>query len=95
MRPSAFPNAACLLLAAIALTPSALAGLPPIPALGGECDGVVDVNCDDTYDPCVWGDGCDPVAYRHCLVWLTYLDITWWEGWPPEICEDDPHYPGP
>lgn len=58
---------------------------------GGACDGlVVDVMCEDPTPTCP--EGC--YTYRHCHVWITYLDMTWYNPAPGVACEDQPYsYP--
>ena len=104
-----------LVLLAVACAPaSALspgAGPASVPAdgasaPGGRCSDLVDVDCDDYWDPCEMGEGqdpCEPVFERHCLVWHTYLDyVAPYEDMrhplEPEthlVCQDNPYAPWP
>lgn len=65
---------------------------PQVLWLGGECNGLVDVDCDDY--TCDWyTDEC--WVDRHCRVWHPYLDSTLTSFLRPlgryGYCEDDPY----
>ena len=78
-----------LLLVAMASVP---ANADPLP-LGGECDGLVDVDCTD-YTGCLTPE-CEPQPYRHCLVWYTYLDFSPAPEYDGVLCEDNPYHTVP
>jgi hypothetical protein len=83
--------------AALALAhPAAAAPDDPAPVLpGGECGGLVDVDCDDYNDVCTPEfPSCQHTFVRHCLVWYLYLDMTS----PADlgrfgVCQDNPYFP--
>ena len=87
MTPSAWAHLASLATVLALALPATAAPVAPVdlPALGGQCDGLVDVDCDD-YN--------GETFVRHCLVWHLYLDI----AMPPVlaklgICQDNPYDP--
>jgi len=71
------------------------AAAPDGPALpGGECGGLVDVDCDDYADICTPDfTSCEHTFVRHCLVWYVYLGMTMPDLEAFGVCEDDPYYP--
>jgi hypothetical protein len=94
MKPLAWTLLASLAAALTLAHPAAAA--PDDPALpGGECGGLVDVDCDDYNDVCAPDlTSCQRTFVRHCLVWYVYLDI----ASPPlpeklGICQDNPYFP--
>lgn len=87
MRSALLPSLAALAL--VLLAGSALAAPGP---LGGECDGLVDVDCDDYYEDTSCQPGACPPEYEgRCLVWYTYLDTTLAPEHRPYLCEDRPY----
>jgi hypothetical protein len=57
---------------------------------GGECSGLVDVDCDDY--ACSWWTPGDCWFERHCVVWVTYLDMIMPEELDRAgVCQDNPY----
>jgi len=83
-----------LMSALLLLVPGAALAAPLPDPLPHDCSGVVDVSCTDTCEPCQFPDQCQGVPYRHCLVWVLYLDISLPADDGPVFCQDSPYYHG-
>ncbi|HEX2021918.1 MAG TPA: hypothetical protein VHH36_04350 [Candidatus Thermoplasmatota archaeon] len=80
-------------LAALTLATLGTTAVAAPQSVGGECDGLVDVDCDDYYRDFSCGPGtCPPPEYEgHCVAWVAYLDTTLQPEHRPVLCADHPY----